>query len=246
MLSLSKQLLLLGRDMHIVDADRDACPRGIMESQVLDLIEERDGLTMSALAIHRIDQLRHFLLGHKLVCVGERHIGRKHFRQNDSPNRGLNERAFNPHLDPCMHFQSFRVECNAHFFRRTEQFTLALTTATLFRQPITTEHHVLRRHRNRLTVRRREDVIDRHHQHACLDLRFDRQRNVDRHLVSIEVGVECGADQRMQPDRLAFDQNRIECLNTETVQRRRTVQQHGMLSDDLIQYVPDFRPFFFD
>ena len=30
------------------------------------------------------------------------------------------------------------------------------------------------------------------------------ERHVNRHLVPVKVGVECGADERMQPDRLAF------------------------------------------
>ena len=58
------------------------------------------------------------------------------------------------------------------------------------------------------------------------------------HLVTVEVGVERGADQRVQLDRLAFDQDRLEGLDTEAVQRRRTVQQHRVLLDHLFQDVP--------
>ena len=58
------------------------------------------------------------------------------------------------------------------------------------------------------------------------------------HLVTVEVGVERGADQRVQLDRLAFDQHRLERLDAEAVQRRRTVQQHRMLADDFFEDVP--------
>ena len=47
-----------------------------------------------------------------------------------------------------------------------------------------------------------------------------RQRDVHGHLVAVEVGVEGGADQRMQLDRLAFDQHRLERLDAQTMQRR--------------------------
>jgi hypothetical protein len=86
-----------------------------------------------------------------------------------------------------------------------------------------------------------QDVVGRHHQHARFQLRFERQRNVHGHLVAVEVGVERGADQRVQLDRLAFDQLRLERLDAEAVQRRRAVQQHRMLADDLVEDVPDFR-----
>ena len=66
------------------------------------------------------------------------------------------------------------------------------------------------------------------------------------HLVTVEIRVECGAHQRVQLNRFAFDQNRFERLNTETVQRRCAVQHDRMLADDLIQNVPDFAALLFD
>ena len=50
----------------------------------------------------------------------------------------------------------------------------------------------------------------------------------------------------MQPDGLAFNQHGIKRLDTETVQCRRTVQQHRVFANHLIKHVPHFRPFFFD
>jgi hypothetical protein len=69
---------------------------------------------------------------------------------------------------------------------------------------------------------------------------------VHRHLVAVEVGVEGRADQRMQLDRLALDQHRLESLDAQTMQRRRAVEQHGMLADHLIEDVPNLRLFLFD
>ncbi len=85
----------------------------------------------------------------------------------------------------------------------------------------------------------REDVVRRHHQSARFDLRLDRQRHVNGHLVAVEVGVVRGADQRMQLDRLPFDQQRLEGLDAESVQRRGAVEQHRMLANHFVEDVPD-------
>ena len=82
----------------------------------------------------------------------------------------------------------------------------------------------------------------RHHQHPRLDLRLDRERHVHGHLVAVEVGVERRADERVEPDRLALDQHRLERLDAQAVQRRRAVEQHRVVLDDLFEDVPDLRP----
>ncbi len=61
------------------------------------------------------------------------------------------------------------------------------------------------------------------------------------HLVTVKVGIECGTYQRMKLDCFSFNQNRLKCLNTETMQCRRTVQHNRVLLDDIFQYIPDLR-----
>ena len=61
------------------------------------------------------------------------------------------------------------------------------------------------------------------------------------HLVTVEVGVECGTDQRVQLNRLALDQNRFKCLDTQTMQSWCTVKHHRMLMNHFSQNIPDFR-----
>ncbi len=128
----------------------------------------------------------------------------------------------------------------------TEVHAFAARTDELARQVVETEHHVLRGHDDRIAVGGREDVVRAHHQGTRLELRLDRQRHVHRHLVAVEVGVEGRAHQRMQLDRLAFDQHRLEGLNAEAVQSRRAIEQHRMLADHLFEDVPDFRAFALD
>ncbi len=69
---------------------------------------------------------------------------------------------------------------------------------------------------------------------------------MDGHLVAVEVGVEGGTNERMQLNGLAFDQGRLKCLNTQTVQRRRAVQHDRMLADDIFKDVPHHRFLTFD
>ena len=85
----------------------------------------------------------------------------------------------------------------------------------------------------------RQDVVRRQHEDAGLGLRLGAERQVDGHLVAVEVGVERVADERVDLDRLALDQHRLEGLDAEAMQRRCAVEQHRMLGDDLLEHVPD-------
>mgnify|MGYP000672846349 CR=1 FL=1 len=58
------------------------------------------------------------------------------------------------------------------------------------------------------------------------------------HLVAVEVGVERGTYQRMQTDGAALDEDRLERLNAQTVQGRRTVQHDRVTLDDVLEHVP--------
>ena len=64
---------------------------------------------------------------------------------------------------------------------------------------------------------------------------------MDGHLVTVEVGVERAAHERVDLDGLALDQLRLEGLDAEAVQGGRTVEQHGVLGDDLFEDVPHDR-----
>jgi hypothetical protein len=103
------------------------------------------------------------------------------------------------------------------------------------------DDHVLGGHGHRATVGRLEDVVARQHEDAGLGLRLRRQRHVDGHLVTVEVGVERRADQRVDLDGLALDQLRLEGLDAQAVQGGCAVEQHGVLGDDLFEDVPHHR-----
>ncbi len=75
---------------------------------------------------------------------------------------------------------------------------------------------------------------------AGLGLGGGGQRHVNGHLVAVEVGVEGGADQRMQLDGLAFDQDGLEGLDAEAVKRGRTVKKDRVLTDHIVEDIPHF------
>ncbi|CCK17023.1 hypothetical protein BN136_3033 [Cronobacter universalis NCTC 9529] len=86
-------------------------------------------------------------------------------------------------------------------------------------------------------------MVRRSPETECCWLGFQRQRYVNSHLVTIEVGVVCRTNQRVQLDSFTFDQYRFERLNTQTVQGRRTVQQYRVLTDNFVQDIPHDRFF---
>mgnify|MGYP003694199685 CR=1 FL=1 len=65
---------------------------------------------------------------------------------------------------------------------------------------------------------------------------------MDRHLVAVEVRVERGADERVDLDRRALDEDRHERLDAQAVERGGAVQQDRVVLDDLFEDVPDLGP----
>ena len=61
------------------------------------------------------------------------------------------------------------------------------------------------------------------------------------HLVTIEVGVIRGADERVNANGFALNQHRLKCLHRETVQRGCAVEHHGVAFGDLLKHVPHLR-----
>ena len=83
-------------------------------------------------------------------------------------------------------------------------------------------------------------------EHRRFHLRFGRERNVHGHLVAVKVSVKRGANHRMEVDSFSFDKHRLESLKTETVKRRRAVEQYGMFADNVFENVPNYGFLLFD
>ena len=177
--------------------------------------------------------------------LGEQHAARRRlvdFNELLAGRRRRCESAF----DLGVQADRLGFEGVKHLIDRAEHHAFAGFAVAHHRQVIETQHDVLRRHDDRLAVRRMQNVVRRHHQDARFELRFERQRNVHGHLVAVEVGVEGSTDQRVKLDRLTLDQLWFERLNAEAMQRRRAVQHHRMFANDLVENVPNFRLLFLD
>ena len=61
---------------------------------------------------------------------------------------------------------------------------------------------------------------------------------MDCHLVPVKVSVKSRTNQRMKLNSLTFYQDRLKCLDSQSVKRRRTVQHHWMLLDHFLQHIP--------
>jgi hypothetical protein len=246
-----EDVLLGGRDLHVVDADRHARARRVGEARVHELVGEHDRVLEAEAAVALVDQARDVLLGQLEVRERERQAVRQDFGQQRATDRGvdhfglLDALAVLAELDLAQAHLHLRVQFDRavvvgamHFGDVRERHALALAVFQRAGHVVQAEHDVLRRHDDRFAVRGREDVVGRHHQRARFELRFERQRHVHGHLVAVEVRVERGTHERMQLDRLAFDEHRLERLDAEAVQRRRAVEQHRMFADHLFEDVP--------
>ena len=129
------------------------------------------------------------------------------------------------------------------FFRASQHHAFAFGVNTVTGHVVQTQYNVLRRNDDWFAVRRGQDVVGRHHQRTRFELGFQRQRYVNSHLVTIEVGVICRTNQRVQLDSFTFDQYRFKCLDTQTVQGWCTVQQYRVFADNFVQDIPDNRFF---
>src|SRR3569833_1642347 len=132
------------------------------------------------------------------------------------------------HFDEGMQVNTFFVEGNDHLFSRIERQTFTFYNARIiglaaFSDTVKTKHHVLRRYRNRRTIGRVQDVVRSQHQYLGYQYSGITKRYIHGHLVTVKVSVECGTGQWVQLDSFTFNQLWLECLDTQTVQCRRTV-----------------------
>ena len=242
--------VLARRDHHVVLAEGNTGAGGMLEAEVHDPVTEDDRLLLAAAAIDRVDHLGDGLLGHQLVGRLERHLRRmrQELAEHHAAGRRLDDLGrilalVVPHLhatlDLGVHGHDAAGERVLDLAHVGERHALPRLTLVHEGEVIEAEHDVLRRHDDRLAVRRMQDVVGRHHQDARFQLGLEAQRNVHGHLVAVEVGVERGTHQRVELDGLAFDQDGLERLDAQAVKRRRTVQENRVLADHFIEDIPD-------
>ena len=245
-------LLLLGGHDHVVDADRDAGAGGLLESDLLELVEGRDRALMAHGLVAVEDEVAQLALAHHEV--GEAQLGRPDLGEDDAAHGGLDDVVGRVAVDGLLaevrvlHTHAVvRLQAAVHqgeddlLLGSAQDDALALLPglAGLGGEVVAAQGDVLGRRHDGLAARRAEDVQRRHHEEARLQLGLDRQRHVHGHLVAVEVRVVGGADERMDADGLALDEDRLEGLHRQAVQGRSAVEQHRMPAGDLLEDVPD-------
>ncbi len=138
------------------------------------------------------------------------------------------------------------IICHNSFLNVAESLTLARLTRLLKSQVIRTEYHILSRNGNRTSVRGLEEVVSSKHKESCLSLCLSRKRNVNSHLVTVEVGVESRTNERMELNGTALNEYRLESLDTESVKCRSTVEHYRVILDNNFKCVPNLGMYLFD
>ena len=254
-----EDVCLLGRHLHIAGSERNTGTGGQLEAVLHQLVGEDHGFLQAAATERFVDQLGDFFLLQRLVDGLKGQALRQNLRQQCTPSgRGVPVGDFFPaftrclglpladtHRDLGVQIEFFQRNGALYFSHIGQNHAFALGIDALTGGVIQTQHDILRRHDNRLAVGRRQNVVRGQHQRAGFHLCFQRQRDVNSHLVTVKVGVEGGTDQRMQLDGFTFNQHRLKGLDAQTVQRRRTVQHDRMLANDFFEDIPDDRLFVF-
>src|SRR5690606_37985004 len=227
--------LLVWND-EIVHADGNTGNGRVGETGVHQLVSEDDGVLQTHHAVALVDQLGDRLLLHRLVDHVEGQTGRHNLEQQSTADGGVDDAGVlgdaavffldglvDAHFHAGVQGRLARAEYAVDFLQVSEYATFTLGVNGFTGHVVQTQNHVLGRHDDRLAVGWRQDVVGGHHQRARFQLGLEGQRDVNGHLVTVEVGVVRGANQRVQLDGLAFDQYRLESLDAQTVQGRGAV-----------------------
>ena len=247
LVTLLHQVFLGLRDNDVVEVERQTCLISHAITEVLDSVKELAGLGKAYVLDYIGNDVTQRLLGDNLVDVAN--LLRNDAIHDDTTDRGLYhvlaglavDDVVNQHLDLCMQVALAFVVGDDSFLRTIEGKALTLGTRTYLRDIVQSQHHILRRNGDRGTIGRVQDVVALKHQNLCLQNGLVGQGKVDSHLVTVEVGIERGTSQRVQLDSLTLDELGLEGLNTQTVQRRCTVEQNRMALHDVLQNIPDNR-----
>src|SRR5690606_8798428 len=249
---LGKDFFLDRRYQHVAHGDRNPATSCQAETGLHQLVGENHRGAQTAATERLVDQARNFFLFQRTVQHRKRQAVRQDFRQQRAANCGFE--AFQYRLPFALLVFLVFVQTNGnatlqldftvivgalHFSHVGEEQAFAFAVDAFTRRVVQPKHDILRRHDGRFAVGREQNVVGGQHQCASFQLGLQRQWHVNGHLVTVEVGVKCSANQRMQLNCLTFDKDRFKCLDAQTVQRRRTVQHDRVFADNLFEDVPN-------
>ena len=202
----------------------DDAPHGGLDSPILGLFVHEALVRVRVVVGRRVDGD-----GRVDFDVAEL-IGHQHFVQ-----QGLRRARLPPVMVGAIPVLPRRVRVRKHpLLVRSPRLWVRLHS-----QVVAAEDHILGGTDDGFTAGGLEQVLRGQHQAAGFVFGGLGQRYVNRHLVAVKVGIEGRADQRVDLDGVALDQERLERLDAQAVQRRRAVEQHRIVLDNLFEDSPD-------
>ena len=240
---------LLLRHQDVAQVERQTTFISLIVTHVLDIVKELGRYSSTFYPHHVANDGTKRLLGQQFV--NEAVVIRNDLVEDDATHGSFDEfrnkfvliTHLDANLNDSVHIGATFIMGNNHLFRRIERHAFALhrvlrRALTRLCDIVQTQNHVLRRQRDRCSVRGVQDVVRSQHQNLSFQYSCIAQRHVNSHLVAVEVSVECRTYKRVQTDCLTFDKFRLEGLDTQTVQRRSTVQQNRVTFQDVFKDVP--------
>ena len=248
------QSLFFGRNEHITQIEGQTSLECHVVTQVLDIIKELSRTSHTANFNHLTDNIAQRFLRKDFIDIADllRHIL---INQYTTHRRILDHVLDNiTVLIDIFHNDRYRsvqrnftfVVSDFGFFGTIEFQSFTQRTRAKFSNIIQSQNHILRRHSDRCTIGGVQDIMSTQHQQLSFKNSLISERQVNSHLVTVEVSVKCCTSERMQLDSLTFNHFGLERLNTQTVQRRGTVQQHGVSLHHMFEDIPYHRLFAID
>ena len=193
---LDKSLLILW-DNYCIEVKRQTALECHTVTEVLDVVKEHSNLVGTSLLHHYCDDITKRTLSQHIVDIA--YLRWDILVEQDTTNRSLLEYIYliailvdvaHSAQNLCVKFCALLVVGDDSLLWAVELKACTLSTFTLLGDVIQTQDHILRRHGDRCTIGRVKDVVRTKHKNLSLEDCGVAQRQVHRHLVTIEVGVK--------------------------------------------------------
>ena len=166
--TLSNHLLLLFRDNDIIEGKRQTALEGHVITHVLDVVKEDSRTSYATSLDYLTDNLLEGAFLEDLIYIT--YLIRDKGVDHQAARRGLNHLATrHAHLDASVDIHFLLIERDGSLIRREEHESFTLGSRALLSDVIETEHHVLRRHGDRITVGGVKDIMRTEHEQLCLE-----------------------------------------------------------------------------
>ena len=228
---------LLRRDEAVRHGDGEPRAGHDVERQVLELVQQLHGALQPEAVVALHHEAGDVAAVERLGVVPQ--LLRQQPVEAGAPQGGLDQLPIEADLHGGVQAEDPRLVRPLGLPQAAERLPRPLAVGVLQGEVVVREDEVLGGHGEGAAVRGREDVLAGEHPLARLLNGLREQRQVDGHLVAVEVGVVRRADERVDLDRLAVHQDGLERLDAQAVERRRAVEQHRVLLDQRLQDVPD-------